>query len=51
MPVLGLHPGAELDVAMLDEGAVRAGQEGLDQRAGLRAHGHQEALPGCRGGG
>lgn len=43
--VLLLHAGLQLDVSVEEEGPVGAGEEGLDQRAGLWAHGDQEALP------
>lgn len=50
VPVLRLHPRLELDVRVEEERPVRVDEEGLDQRARVRAHGRQEALSGTREG-
>lgn len=48
VPVLGLHAGLELGLSVQEEGPVGASQQGLDQRASLRANGNQEALSGTQ---
>lgn len=44
--VLSLHPGPELNMSVEKERPAGAGEEGLDERAGLRTHRKQEALSG-----
>lgn len=46
--VLSLHPCLQLSVSVQKERPIRAGEEGLDQWAGLWAHRNQEALSGIQ---
>lgn len=44
--VLSLQPSPELNMSMEEERPAGAGEEGLDERTGLRTHRKQEALSG-----
>lgn len=44
--VLSLHPGLQLSMSVQEKRPIRAGEEGLDQWAGVWAHRNQEALSG-----
>ena len=46
MSVLSLHPCSELDVSVKKKGPMKAGEEGVDQRAALWARRKLEALSG-----